>query len=108
MASLELCVGRSVYGTLSGVEMICHPLALQTQLSSQHEMPHSAATQHSGPMYPVMYITLKMRYLLMVSDALATNNTVTIPGTLRTRQTLNTGKLLIYQVVRTSLTEDLI
>ena len=56
MVALELCVGRSVSGTMAGVEMIGQTPALQTQLSSQQRMPHSAVTQHSGPMYLVINI----------------------------------------------------
>ena len=66
-------------GTGTGVNT--HTPALQTQLSSQQLMPHSAGTQHSGPMYPVISITLMVRYLLMVNDVLAINNTATTPGT---------------------------
>ena len=60
MVSLELCAGRSVSRMLSGVEA-SHTPAVQTQLSSQQRMPHSAVTQHSGPMYPVIYITMMVR-----------------------------------------------
>ena len=74
-------MGRSVSGTQSGVEMIGQAPAVQKQLSSHHRMPHSAVTQHSGPMYPVLYIGVMVRYLLMVNDVLPTNNTATTPGT---------------------------
>ena len=55
MVSPELCVGIGVHGMAPGVEMMDQPPALLvTQLSSQQRMPHSAVTQHSGPMYPVL------------------------------------------------------
>ena len=78
---------------MAGVKMVCQTPAVQTQLSSQQMMPHSAGTQHSGPMYPVIYITVMVTYWLMVNDVLPTNNTATTPGTLRTLQTLITTKL---------------
>ena len=106
--SLELCVGRSVGWPGRGASMISHAPALQTQLSSQEMMPHSAVTQHSGPMYPEMNIIGMVRYWLMVNDVLPTNNTATTPGTLRTLMTLNTRKLHIYQLVKISLIEYLI
>ena len=105
---LELYVGRSVYGTVAGVEMVCHTPALQTQLSSQHRMPHSAVTQHSGPMYPAISITIMVRYLLMVNDVLPTSSTATTPGTLRTMKTLNSTKLHFYQLVKIIRIEYLI
>ena len=85
--------------------MILDPPAAQTQLSSLLMMPHSAATQHSGPMYPVIYIGVMVRYWLMVNDVLPTNNTATTPGTPRTIKTLNTKKLHIYQLVKIILTK---
>ena len=100
-------MGSGVHGMAPGVEMMGHSPALQTQLSSHHRMPHSAVTQHSGPMYPVMYITVMVRYGLMVNDVLPTNNTATTPGTLRTLKTLNTRKLHIYQLVKITLIEYL-
>ena len=92
------------------VEMIGIGPALQTQLSLQHGMPHSAVTQHSGPMYPVLHITvILVIYWLMVNDVLPTSNTATTPGTLRTLKTLNTKKALnIRQLAKINLIEYLI
>ena len=61
MASLELCVGRSVGRSGCGAGMMSQSSAVQTQLRSQQLMPHSAVTQHSGPMYPVINITMMVR-----------------------------------------------
>ena len=98
---------RSVNGTVSGVEMICHAPAEQTQLSSQQLSPLSAVTQYSGPLETAIY-TVIVRYRLMVNDVLPTCNTATTPGTLRTLQTLNTRNLYIYQLVKTTLIEYLL
>ena len=103
MVTLELNVGRGALLTLTGVEMMGQSPAVQTPLSTVLMTPHSAATQHSGPMYPVIYITLMVRYLFMVNDALPTNNTATTHGTPRTRKTLNPGKLNIFQHVKITL-----
>ena len=100
MVSLELCVGSCVWRPRIGAGMSTQAPAVQTQLSSQQLMPHSAVTQHSGPMYPVMYIGVMVRYWLMVNDALPTNNTATTPGTPRTPKTLDIRKLNIYQLVK--------
>ena len=82
MVTLELCVGRGVMRLGCGAMMMSHGSAVQRQLSSQEMMPHSAVTQHSGPMYPVITIPVTVSYLLMVNDVLPTNNTATTPGTL--------------------------
>ena len=99
-------MGRSVQGTLSGAEMGGQPPALQTQLSSQQEMPHSAGTQHSGPLWTVLRISM-VRCWFMVGDVLQTTNTATTPGTLRTPQALNTYKLYSSQLVKITLIEYL-
>ena len=93
-------MGSSVGRPGGGAGMILQAPAVQTQLSSQQLMPHSAVTQHSGPMYPVMYITLVVMLLLMVNDVLVTNKTASTLGTLRTIETLNSRKLYIYQFVK--------
>ena len=105
MVTLVLSVGRSVSLIISGVQMIRESPAVQKLLSSLLMMPHCVVTQHSGPMYPVLYITVVVLWVLMVNDALPTNNTVTIPGTLGTIEPLKNTKVPSYQVVRTSLTE---
>ena len=87
MVTLELHVGRSALLTMAGVEMMGQAPVVQTPLSTVLMMPHCAVTQHSGPMYPVIYITLMVRYLFMVNDALPTNNTATTHGTPRTQKT---------------------
>ena len=100
---------RSVSGAVAGVEMTCQPFAVQEQLSSQHERPLSAGTQHSGPLWTAMYIILTGRWLFMVNDVLPTSNTATTPGTLRTLKTLNTKKALnIRQLAKINLIEYLI
>ena len=96
-------MGRSVGRPVSGAGG--QSPALQTQLRSQQLMPHSAVTQHSGPMYPVITIPVTVSYLLMVNDVLPTNNTATTPGTPRTLQTLNCLKLYSYQLAKISLIE---
>ena len=108
MVSLELGVGRSVGGAVAGVEMSGQTPAIETPLTSQCEIPHSAGTQHSGPLQTVIYITVMVRYWFMVSDVLPTSNTATTPGTLRTLQTLITRKLYIYQLVKITLIEYLL
>ena len=83
-----------------GAGMMIQSPAVQTQLRLQWMMPHSAVTQRSGPMFPVMYITV-MRYTSMVNDVLPTNNTATTPGTLRTKKNLNQGETRdFYQLVQ--------
>ena len=94
-------MGRSVGRPVTGAGMMIQPPAVQTQLSSQQLMPHSAVTKHSGPMYPVMDISMMVRYSTMVNDVLPTNNTATTPGTLRTEKNLNQGETRdFYQLVQ--------
>ena len=90
---------------MAGAGMSGQPPALRTQLSSQDWMSNSAATQHSGQMFPALYFIMMVRYLLMVNDVLPTNNTATTPGTPRTLKTLKTEKLIIHQLVKINLTK---
>ena len=101
---------RSVSGAVAGVEMTCQPFAVQEQLSSQHERPLSAGTQHSGPLWTAMFTTtLTERWGFLVKDVPLTSNTATTPGTLRTLKTLNTKKALnIRQLAKINLIEYLI
>ena len=97
-------MGRSVNLTISGVNgmmingMMTNGMmtigirqcpALQTLLITLVMTPHCAVIQHSGPVYPVLYIGLGivLKCRLMVKDALPTNNTATTPGTPRTPRT---------------------
>ena len=71
-------------------------------------MPHSAVTQHSGPMYPVIGITMMVRNSSLVNDVLPINNTATTPGTLRVLKTLNTGNMIFYRIVQITPIEYLL